>query len=191
MTHETEWVKTYNKCFAIIGFKNVNLTDINQFLEGFRRKVSHAHIQFFDARRIAGRQHLFFSALNALKAFERKVNISNNIAIESLLYASAQRQIRKAVDQLGIKETSSNIALLVITETEKEMVQALETITKMIPGERDDTVLHLTDEKIVEIRNLFGISDLELAAKCTRKDLEKEALVELVIEHIALLATQR
>jgi tRNA threonylcarbamoyladenosine modification (KEOPS) complex Cgi121 subunit len=119
------------------------------------------------------------------------VNISNTLVIESLLYASAQRQIRKAVDKIGIKETSSNIALLVITENEKETCQTLEAITKMIPGERDDAVLQLTDEKIVEIRNLFGISDLEIAAKTKRKDLEKEALIELVIEHIALLATQR
>jgi tRNA threonylcarbamoyladenosine modification (KEOPS) complex Cgi121 subunit len=191
LTQATDWARAYNKFFAIAGFKNVKIKDVNRFLEGFQRKVSQVHIQFFDARRIASRQHLYFSALNALKAFERKVNISNTIVIESLLYASAQRQIRKAVDKIGIKETSSNIALLVITENEKETCQTLETITKMIPGERDDAVLQLTDEKIVEIRNLFGISDLEIAAKTKRKDLEKEALIELVIEHIALLATQR
>ena len=38
---------------------------------------------------------------------------------------------------------------------------------------------------------MFGISDLEIAAKTKRKDLVKEALVELVIQHIALLATEK
>jgi len=58
-------------------------------------------------------------------------------------------------------------------------------------GERDDKVLELTDEKFEGIKRLFGVSDLEIEAKLRGKGLEKEALVNLIIEHVALLATQR
>ena len=66
----------------------------------------------------------------------------------------------------------------------------MKTVSGLMPGESEDAVLELTDEKIGGIRRLFGISDLEIEAKSRRKGLEREALVDLVIEHVALLATQ-
>ena len=78
---------------TIIGFRNGKIPNIDKFLEKFRNEDENNVIQFFDAEYVAGRQHLFFAALNALQAFENKVNISNNLAVETILYASAQRQI--------------------------------------------------------------------------------------------------
>jgi len=175
---------------SIAGFKHVKIKDVNSFLEQVRREVKEAHVQFLDAKLIAGQQHLYFSALNALKAFKRKSNISSSLALEVLLYASAQRQIRKAVDLLGIKQDSSQVAVLAINKHEQGTTDCLKVIAKLMPGERDDAVLELTDEKIENIKKFFGISDLEIEAKLRRKGLEKEALADLVIEHVALLATQ-
>jgi len=179
-----------NKYVAIAGFRNVKIRDVNHFLESVRREIDKAHVQFFDAKLIASQQHLYFAALNALKAFEKKLNISNSLAIEVLLYASAQRQIRKAVDMLGIKPDSSQVAVLVIAETKQGADIALEAVSKLISGERDDHVLGLTDEKFEGVKRLFGVSDLEIEAKLKKEGLEREALVDLVIEHVALLATQ-
>jgi tRNA threonylcarbamoyladenosine modification (KEOPS) complex Cgi121 subunit len=190
LTKKLEGSNGYNGYFVVAGFKNIKITDINGFLERVRREVREAHVQFFDAKLIAGQQHLYFAALNALKAFEKKSNISSSLAIEALLYASAQRQIRKAVDTLGVKQDSSQVAVLIIAENRQEMDDCLKVVLRLIPGERDDAVLELTDEKIGDIKKLFGISDLEIEAKLSRKGLEKEALADLVIEHVALLATQ-
>jgi tRNA threonylcarbamoyladenosine modification (KEOPS) complex Cgi121 subunit len=190
LTKKLEEPNGYNGYIAIAGFKNVKIKDVKGFLERVRREVREAHVQFFDAKLIAGQQHLYFAALNALKAFEKKSNISSSLAIEALLYASAQRQIRKAVDTLGVKQDSSQVAVLIIAENRQEMNDCLKVVLRLIPGERDDAVLELTDEKIGDIKKLFGISDLEIEAKLSRKGLEKEALADLVIEHVALLATQ-
>jgi KEOPS complex subunit Cgi121 len=186
----TKKVEGFNKYVAIAGFRNVKIKDVNSFLECVRGEVKEAYIQFFDAKLIAGQQHLHFAALNALKAFEKKLNISNSPAIEVLLYASAQRQIRKAVDMLGIKPHSSQVAVLVIAETKRGADIALEAVSKLISGERDDRVLELTDEKFEGVKTLFGVSDLEVEAKLGKEGFEREALVDLVIEHVALLATQ-
>jgi KEOPS complex subunit Cgi121 len=179
-----------NKYVAIAGFRNVKIKDVNYFLECVRREVDEAHVQFFDAKLVASQQHLYFAALNALKAFEKKLNISNSPAIEVLLYASAQRQIRKAVNMLGIKPHSSQVAVLIIAETKRGADIALEAVSKLISGERDDCVLELTDEKFEGVKTLFDVSDLEVEAKLRKEGLEREALVDLVIEHVALLATQ-
>jgi len=190
LTKKPEGPNRYDEFIATAGFKNVKITDINGFLEHVRREVTEGHVQFFDAKLIAGQQHLYFAALNALKAFEKKSNISSSLAIEALLYASAQRQIRKAVDTLGVKQDSSQVAVLIIAENRQGIDDCLKVVSRLIPGERDDAVLELTDEKIGGIKKLFGISDLEIEAKLRRKGLEREALADLVIEHMALLAIQ-
>ena len=190
MTKKLEGSNGYNGYIAIAGFKNVKIKDVNGFLEHARKEAREAHVQFFDAKLIAGQQHLYFAALNALKAFERKSSISSSLAIEALLYASAQRQIRKAVDMLGIKQDSSQVAVLTIAKHEQGIDDCLKIVSRLMSGERDDGVLKLTDKKIEDIKKLFGISDLEIEAKLRRKGLEREALVDLVIEHVALLAIQ-
>jgi KEOPS complex subunit Cgi121 len=181
----------FDKYVAIAGFRNVRMNDVNNFFDQVRKKTKDAHIQFFNAGLVAGGKHLYFAVLNALKAFKGRLNISNSLAVEALLYASAQRQITKAVDLLGIKPESPHIAVLVVSETKQGIDTALEIVSQLMPGERDDDVLELTDEKVKDIRGLFGISDLELEAKLEKKGLEKEALIDLVIEHVALLVTQR
>lgn len=177
------------KFIAIAGFRGVQIKDIDDLLNVAR--VKGACIQFFDADLIASQKHLFFAALNALKAFESKTNISDSLAVEILLFASAQRQIRKAVELLGIKPGSSRIAVLVLAETQQDVAETLEIVYKMTNGELDDGVLKLNEEKFEAIKRLFHVTDSELEAKLEKEGLEKEALINLVIEHVALLATQR
>jgi KEOPS complex subunit Cgi121 len=184
-------LEEFGKYVAMAGFRNTKIENVNEFFKIVRKNVADVEIQIFDANLIAGWEHLYFATVNALNASKSKLNISNSLAMETLLYASAQRQIDKAIDLLGIKGDSSQTAVLVIAKTLKEANSALETVSRLVSGERDDSILDLTDRKIEGIRKLFDISDLELESKLKRKGLEKEALVDLVIEHMALLATKR
>lgn len=184
-------LEDFDRYVAAAGFRNVKVNDINGFFNVIRKKLKDANVQFFDARLIASWKHLYFAALNALNAFQNKTNISNSVAVETLLYASAQRQINKAVELLGIKPESSQVAVLVIAETKQKTVTILETVSELMSGKRDDSVIELTSEKVNGVKRLFGISNLELEAKLEKKGFEKEALLNLVIEHVALLATQR
>lgn len=186
-----EKLEEFNKYVVTVGFRDVKIKDIDSFLNLVREKIADAEVQFFDAKLVAGKEHLYFAILNALKAFENKSNISNSLAVEVLLYASAQRQIKKAVGLLGIKPTSSNVAVLILAETELKANKALEDVSNMISGKRDDSILDLSDEKFVGIKKLFGISELELSTELERKGMERKALTDLVIEHVALLALQR
>ena len=184
-------LEDFDRYVAAAGFRDVEIQDINSFFGTVRRKLGDVHFQFFDARLIAGWEHLYFAALNALNAFKNKTNISKSVAVETLLYASAQRQIEKAVELLGIKPGSSRIVVLIVAEAKRRAASALKTVSKLMMGERDDSVFELTDEKVKGIRGLFDISDLELEAKLEKEGFEREALIDLVIEHMALLSTQR
>jgi KEOPS complex subunit Cgi121 len=182
--------KEMEERIVIVGFRNVQLKDINGFLEQFTEEKVGAAVQFFDAKHVAGPQHLYFAALHALNAFDKNTAISNNLAVEALLYASAQRQITKAVQMLGINEDTSELAALIMTKKGHEKPDCIRQVTEMVPGERDDAVLDLTDKKVKKIKKVFSISDLEVEAKLKKEGLEKEALTDLVIERMALLVTK-
>ena len=184
-------IEEFNQHAAIAGFKNVTISNIEDFFQTVQKKTGNTQVQFFDASLTAGWQHLYFAALNALNAFKNKRNFSNSLAIETLLFASAQRQIKKAMDMIGIKPAMSHVAVLVVAENEAKASAALETISGILSAERDDGVLDFTDEKIDRVKKLFEISDLELGSKIGKDGSEKEALLDLVIERSALLITQR
>jgi KEOPS complex subunit Cgi121 len=183
-------IEEFGKHVAIAGFRNVRIKDIEEFFKMTRKeRSSSVEIQFFDAKFVATWQHLYFAALNALTAFKNRENISESLAMESLLYASAQRQIRKAMELLGIKPNSSEIAVLVIGERPELVRSALSLVSKQVKAKRDDTILGLSEEKVAGIRKIFVISDVELET-VMKKDYLEKALTDLVIERMALLATQ-
>lgn len=182
-------VEEFGKHVVVAGFKDVKIRNVEEFLNIIKKeKPLNVQIQFFDAKFVATWQHLYFAALNALTAFDNKSNISKSLAMESMLYASAQSQIRKAMKLLGIKSNMSEIAVLLIGEDLESVTSALSLVLKQVNGEQDDTILKLSEEKVIAIRNIFGISDVELKTVMKRDRFEK-ALTDLVIERVALLAT--
>ena len=187
-----KYIEEFGKHVAIAGFRKAKIKDIAEFFKIIRKEKNLAtvEIQFFDAKSVATWQHLYFAALNALTAFKNEENISKSLAMETMLYASAQRQIRKAMKLLGIKPDSSEIAVLVIGEKPETVKSALSMISKHINAQHDDTVLELSEEKTAIIQRKFGILDVELKTVRKKDGLDK-ALTDLVIERMALLATQR
>lgn len=184
-------IEEFDRFILITGFRNVKIRDTEEFLKTVQKqKQSDVEIQFFDAKYVASWQHLYFAALNALTAFKNKGNISKSLAVETILYASAQRQIRKAMELVGITPKTSEMAVLIIGENPKEVESALQTISAFTKVYRDDAVLELSEEKKAIIRKAFGISDLELKTVMKKDDFDV-ALTSLVIERLALLATQR
>ena len=185
-----KYIEEFRKQLEVTGFRNVRLRDIEQFLKMIRKeKPLNVEIQFFDAKFVATWQHLYFAALNALTAFKNKENISKSVAMETMLYASAQRQILKAMKLLGIKPDSSEIAVLIIGEKPETIKSALSMVSKHVKSEPDDTVLELSKEKATIIQKIFEISSVELRTIVRKDDLER-ALTDLVIERMALLSTQ-
>lgn len=186
-----KYIEEFGKYVAIEGFKNAKIKDVKKFLEEIQKeKPSNVKIQFFDAEFVATWRHLYFAVLNALTAFKNKYNISKSFEMEAMLYVSAQRQIRKAMGLLGIKPNTINMAVLVVGDKKEKIKATISAISKRINAQADDKVLELSKQKIAIIRKTFEISDTELEA-ITKEDNIENALANLVIERMALLATQR
>lgn len=184
-------IKEFNKWVVIAGFKNVKASDVGSVFSRIRKETKNP-VQIFNADSIAGWRHIYFAALNALKAFHDNYNVSSNLAVETLLYASGNRQIKKSVEALGIKTTSRRLAVLIIADDRADAANTLSRVSKIIGGKQDDDVVEIkTVGKYASIKKLFNVSDDEIEAKIEKAGLEKEALTDLIVERGAILAIGR
>ena len=185
-------VQEYEKYVEVTGFKEVSFEDAEELLKAIRReKHQTVSIQFFDAELVATWEHLYFAVLNALVAFRNRRKISKNLSMEVMLYASAQRQIRKAVELIGVKRGSSNVAVTIVGEDPDVVKTAFSAVSEHLSKKPDESVLELSTTKLPKIRGAFGISETEIETiKEKDKDYVERVVVDLVIERMALLSTQ-
>ena len=110
-------------------------------------------IQLMNADAIAGKEHLMHGTIHAINAFKRGENLAKDLGIEILIRTSAQRQISKAFDILGLKEGEMNIAVVLI-DCPDYFVDELSSYFV-----RNDAVLE-ADESI--LKDLYKIPEKEL-----------------------------
>ncbi len=183
------YIEEYSKYVEITGYPDISFAKTEEFLKAHRKEASQKiDVQFFDAKIVASQEHLYFAVLNALQAFKNQTNISKTLAMETMLYASAQRQIKKSIDHIGIKPQTNCLAVVIIVDEPKQIDALLETLSQYIGIKPDAAVLEITEEKQTKIRHAFQITDEELST--VTKDGKEAALVNLVIERVALLAAQ-
>jgi KEOPS complex subunit Cgi121 len=180
-----KFLKEVDKYVGIIGLR-VNIDDPHSFLEKLKQLKVEA--QALNADLVAGEEHLFVASLCALKAFKDGFNISQNVPVETLLYASGQRQIRKAIDMLGVKPGTSHVALVLVANHPDEIERSVENVLNSTGGVRDDSVLMVTEEKIDALRKVFEISNQEFESK--RGIALERAIKELIVERSSLLVTR-
>lgn len=181
-------LQEYGKNVEITGYRNVGFAVAEDFLKSKRGALGQVDVQFFDADLIATKEHLFFAVLNALQAFKTKTNLSKSLAMETMLYASAKRQIQRAIVQCGIKPETTKIATVIISQDAAQIKVAVDGLTAIFGSEPDESVLELSAAKEKRIKEAFGISNEE--TETVKKNEGSSTLVDLVIEHVALLASQ-
>lgn len=152
--------------------------DLEAFL-GRLNDIAEDHdtaIQAFDARHVAGEDHLRRAVELADRAFERGENVARDRAVEILLYAAGRRQIDRAL-AMGVEEGEGPVAVVVHGGDEEGAVEAVGDLLE--PGEPVDEA---ADPEL--IREFFEISEAEVGA--TDASLE-----ELVCERVALLDVEK
>lgn len=125
-----------------------------------------------DADVVCGREHLETAVEHALRAFKRGTNSANDIAMETMLFASGERQISRAREKMGLRPGSERVALVLFGADRSEVLQATGL-------EEDDSVLECTDLKLE--RYGIGRAEMGVAPAGSAKDLvlERVAFVEI------------
>lgn len=155
------------------------IDDLDSFLGGLDRigEEYACAVQAFDARYVAGPDHLERAVALANRAAEHGEAIARERSVEILLYAAGRRQINRAFE-IGIGEGEREVVIVVDGEDESGAVEALSEHVEPAgwePGDRAD------EGRIAEF---YAITDAERTA--TDASLE-----ELVCERVALLVVER
>ncbi len=184
------YLAEHEKYIIITGLRDVRIDDAKVLVEKAKDDICQDTIvQFFNGDLVATWEHLYFAALNALNAFASQKNISRNITMEMMLYASTQRQISRAIEFIGIKNGVSNLAIVAIDNNRHRLEASLEAMKRYFGKEPDDRVLELSANKMKYVSRAFRVMDKEIETMVGKSSLER-TLVELIIERMALLSIQ-
>ncbi len=155
--------------------------DVDESLKRVEHTARGQLVQLFDARCVAGEEHLLTALHKAKRAFERKENISQRLELEVMLYAAGTRQLKKAF-RMGIKEGMCTIAVLVEAEDAAGLARKIEGALSL---SRDDSVVECSQDKRDVLCELFDISEREVGC------VGEERLCQLVLERVALLDVEK
>ena len=127
-----------------------------------------------DADMVCGKDHLEAAVIHAKRAMEQGTNASATLSMETMLFASGERQISKAKEKMGVKNGMRHFALVLFDcDDPSEVLRRL----KMI---KDDLLLLPSREKAMA----FGIESGELGSvpdwQAADLVLERVAFVEIL-----------
>jgi KEOPS complex subunit Cgi121 len=165
---------------TVIGSRGT-IKDIDDFLQQVNifSQDNNVVIQAFNADVIYGKNHLISAVDHAIRAMERKTNTTNSLAMEILLYAAGERQLKLAIPKMGVKKGDANIAFVVVNDKKRDK-KSIDELLKDLSLERDDKILEGNEDTL----RAFGLNDQ--AIKTVTKDkygdliLEKVAMVDII-----------
>ena len=137
----------------ILGFR-ANIESVGDTLDQINKiKKDGEIIQLVNADAVCGKNHIFHGVNQAFLAFERGQNLANDLSVEIVLRCSAQRQISKAFDILGLHESEMNLCTILINcdEDYKDQLSSIFTY--------DESVL-IPDEN--HLKKVYDIKESEI-----------------------------
>lgn len=156
----------------ILGFKG-EISSVGDTLNQISSlKKDSEIIQLLNADAVAGYRHIEHGVNQAFLAFDRGENLANDLSVEICLRCSAQRQISKAFDLLGLKEGHMNLCIILI-----DCDDYSSELSSLFA--RDDDVLNPDVEKLKEI---YSLDDDELKIMDI-EDIIIDRITKLIVDY--------
>lgn len=139
--------------------------------------------QVFDSVMVYDKIHLISSTEHAIRSIKNFTNTTNSVEKEILLYSSGEKQIKLAIQKMGIKKNTKKFAFIFLPtkiESYKKFEKLIYNFIEQNKLERDDKVLQgdlntlknhgITEKEIFSVNknNWFGLI------------LEKVAMVDII-----------
>ncbi|MFX1559746.1 MAG: KEOPS complex subunit Cgi121 [Promethearchaeota archaeon] len=146
-------------------------------------------VQLLNGQLIANDVHLLSAAQNAIEAQEGGYMISRSLDVEIIVFASAQRQIERALTSLGVYDGLDELALVVIGSDSDSVELSIKELTETI-GAEVLPPFEATNERIERVKHHFQISDKEIDALSDSKapQSQLDALSRCIVSRVSLVA---
>jgi len=129
-------------------------------------KALGAEILMMDGAMVFGKDHVKSALFHAAKATAEGRNSSESLAMETLLYASGERQLSNAIRKMAVGDTTESVVIALL----KGSFSPHEGWSKLPQREPTHDKVRLKG---------FGISEIEMST------VTEERLTDLVLERVA------
>ncbi len=146
----------------------VDSSEILDLINDYKDK-NNVFIQVFNPSLVVGKEHLIWAYNKAKKTFENENNRASDIGIETLLWASAEWQIKNALKKMGIQGKIKKIAM--ITDAD------INDLLDHLDFNRNDDILMTSEKKLKE----FGIEYDDVAPVERPEDLIFEKMATSIL----------
>ena len=146
-------------------------------------------IQLLNGSLIVDEMHLLSAAQNALNAEYGEYMLSRNLDVEIIVFASTQRQIGKALKDLGVYDGLDEIAVVVVGPDATTVESIIQKLMEKI-GKEILPPFPATKERLSRIKEHYQISDIEITTISDSDNLESQfsALSRCVVSRVSLVA---
>ena len=114
-------------------------------------------IQYLDSSLIVSVGHLLSAAQNAVNAWKGDYMLTRGLDAEVLVYASAQRQISRAIENLGVRDGLQSIALVVVGSDKKAVRGVITKMTNKV-GEEIKTAFLPDRDRLERIMHHYDVN---------------------------------
>ncbi|MFW9869881.1 MAG: KEOPS complex subunit Cgi121 [Candidatus Thorarchaeota archaeon] len=184
-----------NDYASVVGFseiQNSNRLNQNELIDLAKSlSTDSLTVQLMNGLLIADDIHLLSAAQNAVNAFSGNYMLSRSFDVEIIVYASAQRQIGKALEEFGVHDDIVHIAAMVIGADRSSVTDTLGEITKTI-GKEFSTPFEASKERFERVKKYFDIDDKEISVFSDSTDMieRQKALAKCVVSRVSLVAIE-
>ena len=158
-------------------------------LESLKKLSKDAVIQIFDASCIVSVKQIHAAAVATHLAFKAGSNISKKFEIEFLLRLSADTQIERVLNKIGVKPETLEVGFCVISNDKSAVLRASRDVVHLIGGEPMSEEELKSEERLDKAMEFYGITEKELES--VQASSKAEAVLLLILERIATLDLKR
>jgi tRNA threonylcarbamoyladenosine modification (KEOPS) complex Cgi121 subunit len=146
-------------------------------------------LQMMDASCVSGPLHLLAAVQNAVSAWKGGYSIARDLDVEIVVYASAQRQIAKAFERMGLRDGLEYVAFIVIARTRNSARNCVKRVSTLVGPERIPPFPPYA-ERLEKVKAMFSVSDAEIETIKVSDELDdlQSALSRCVVGRISLVA---
>jgi tRNA threonylcarbamoyladenosine modification (KEOPS) complex Cgi121 subunit len=146
-------------------------------------------VQLLNGFLCADETHLLSAAQNAINAKQGNYMLSRSLDVEIIVFASAQRQIGRALDELGVYDGLDDIAIVVVGTDSSAVEDCIQYLAEKI-GSEVIPAFAATSERIERLKDHFQISDKEINAISDSDKIESQlaALSRCLVSRVSLVA---
>jgi tRNA threonylcarbamoyladenosine modification (KEOPS) complex Cgi121 subunit len=180
------------RLYVWISAFNTTPHSLDELFRDAAEKFPDTSIQLVDLDKVPGQRYLKLAAVNATKSFQSKQPIAKTLAMELLLYISAEKQIVRALKRVGVTAETQRVAALAVGGSRDQVLAATTFLTQTLGQNGEDRLLDdWTRQRVKNVRLSFEIGAKELRAIIGKDETESMAVERLAVERSALLAAKR